>query len=71
VQDLLPHATARGTTVFANTVTIGSLISGVLAGATAQALGYRAALLLCGLLTVAGCALFAAARPGTTLNRHH
>jgi SET family sugar efflux transporter-like MFS transporter len=66
VQDLLPHATGRATTMFANTVTIGSLISGVLAGATAQALGYRAALLLCGLLTVVGCALFAAARSRPT-----
>jgi SET family sugar efflux transporter-like MFS transporter len=64
MQDLLPHATGRATTMFANTVTIGSLISGVFAGATAQALGYRAALLLCGLLTVVGCALFAAARSG-------
>jgi SET family sugar efflux transporter-like MFS transporter len=62
VQDLLPHATGRATTMFANTLTIGSLISGVLAGAAAQALGYRAALLLCGLLAAGGCALFAAAR---------
>ena len=62
VQDLLPHATGRATTLFANTLTTGSLISGVLAGATAQALGYRAALLLCGVLTAAGCVLFAAAR---------
>lgn len=62
VQDLLPHATGRATTMFANTLTIGSLISGVLAGAAAQALGYRAALLLCGLLAAGGCVLFAAAR---------
>ncbi|GAA3927753.1 sugar efflux transporter [Actinoplanes auranticolor] len=62
VQDLLPHATGRATTLYANTLTIGSLISGVLAGATAQALGYRSALLLCGALTAAGCVLFAAAR---------
>ena len=65
VQDLLPHATGRATTLFANTLTIGSLISGVLAGATAQALGYRAALLLCGALTAAGCVFFAAARRGS------
>jgi SET family sugar efflux transporter-like MFS transporter len=63
MQDLLPHATGRATTMFANTFTIGSLISGVLAGAAAQTLGYRAALLLCGVLAAAGCACFAAARP--------
>ena len=62
VQDLLPHATGRATTLFANTLTTGSLISGVLAGATAQALGYRAALLLCGVLAAVGGVLFAAAR---------
>jgi SET family sugar efflux transporter-like MFS transporter len=66
VQDLLPHATGRATTMFANTLTTGSLISGVLAGATAQALGYRAALLLCGLLTVVGCALFTTAHSWPT-----
>jgi SET family sugar efflux transporter-like MFS transporter len=63
MQDLLPRATGRATTMFANTLTIGSLISGVLAGAAAQALGYRAALLLCGVLAAIGCALFALARP--------
>jgi SET family sugar efflux transporter-like MFS transporter len=63
MQDLLPRATGRATTMFANTLTIGSLISGVLAGATAEALGSRAALLLCGLLSIVGCVLFAAAHP--------
>jgi MFS transporter, SET family, sugar efflux transporter len=63
MQDLMPYATGRATTMFANTVTIGSLISGVLAGATAQAVGYRAALLLCGLLTAAGCVLMAVPLP--------
>jgi len=47
---------------FANTLTTGSLISGILAGATAQALGYRAALLLCGALSAVGCVLLASAR---------
>jgi MFS transporter, SET family, sugar efflux transporter len=59
VQDLLPRATGRATALFANTLTAGSLISGVLAGATAQALGYRAALLLCGALAALGCVLLA------------
>jgi MFS transporter, SET family, sugar efflux transporter len=62
VQDLAPHATGRATAMYANTLTVGSLVSGVLAGATAQALGYRPALLLCGLLAVGGCACLAAAR---------
>ena len=62
VQDLLPRATGRATALFANTFTTGSLISGILAGATAQALGYRAALLLCGVLSAVGCVLLAAAR---------
>jgi SET family sugar efflux transporter-like MFS transporter len=65
VQDLLPRATGRATALFANTLTAGSLISGVLAGATAQALGFRAALLLCGALAAVGCVLLAGARqPG-------
>jgi len=67
VQDLAPHATGRATTLFANTLTVGSLVSGVLAGATAQALGYRSALLICGLLAALGLAVLAAAgsRPET------
>jgi SET family sugar efflux transporter-like MFS transporter len=64
VQDLAPHATGRATTLFANTLTIGSLISGVLAGATAQALGYRSALLICGLLAGLGFIVLATANPG-------
>ncbi len=62
MQDLLPGATGRATTLFANTLTFGSLIAGVFAGAASQALGYRAALLLCGGLAAAGCVLLAAAR---------
>lgn len=61
LQDLLPRATGRATALFANTLTTGSLISGILAGATAQALGYQAALVLCGLSAV-GCVLLASAR---------
>jgi SET family sugar efflux transporter-like MFS transporter len=62
VQDLFPRATGRATALFANTLTTGSLIAGILAGATAQALGYRAALLLCGALSAVGCVLLASAR---------
>jgi SET family sugar efflux transporter-like MFS transporter len=64
VQDLAPHATGRATTLFANTLTVGSLISGILAGATAQALGYRPALLVCAALAAAGCSLLAVTRSG-------
>jgi SET family sugar efflux transporter-like MFS transporter len=62
VQDLLPRTTGRATALYANTLTIGSLISGILAGATAQAVGYRATLLLCGALSAVGCVLLASAR---------
>jgi SET family sugar efflux transporter-like MFS transporter len=62
VQDLAPHAPGRATALYANTLTFGSLVSGVLAGATAQAFGFRPALLGCAVLCVAGCALLAAAR---------
>jgi SET family sugar efflux transporter-like MFS transporter len=60
VQDLAPGATGRATTLFANTLTVGSLVSGVLAGATAQALGYRPALLVCAVLAGVGCVLLLA-----------
>lgn len=62
MQDLLPGATGRATTLFANTLTLGSLVSGVLAGAAVQTLGARTALLLCGALAVAGFALLAMVR---------
>jgi SET family sugar efflux transporter-like MFS transporter len=68
VQDLAPHAPGRATTLFANTLTIGSLVSGLLAGATIQALGVRPALLVCAGLAAAGCALLTAARPRRPAN---
>jgi SET family sugar efflux transporter-like MFS transporter len=68
-QDLSPDGAGRGTTLFSNTSIAGSLASGIIAGATAQALGYRAALLLCGVLTVVAWALLAASerRPSTVV----
>jgi SET family sugar efflux transporter-like MFS transporter len=60
VQDLAPRSPGRATTLFANTVTMGSLVSGLLAGATSQALGFRPALLACAALTVSGCVLLRA-----------
>jgi MFS transporter, SET family, sugar efflux transporter len=62
IQDLAPHSPGRATTLFANTLTVGSLVSGVLAGATTQALGFRPALLACAALTVSGCVLLVGAR---------
>lgn len=65
VQDLAPHAPGRATTLFANTLTFGSLVSGLLAGATTQALGVRPALLVCAAVAAAGCVFLTAARPRT------
>jgi len=65
VQDLAPHAPGRATTLFANTLTVGSLVSGLLAGAVTQALGFRPALLACAALTVSGVILLAGVRPRT------
>jgi SET family sugar efflux transporter-like MFS transporter len=62
VQDLAPHSPGRATTLFANTLTIGSLVSGLLAGTIIQALGYRPALGTCAALTVSGCVLLMAVR---------
>jgi hypothetical protein len=45
------HAAGYATTLCSNTTTAGSLVAGIVAGATAQALGYRAALQFCGLLS--------------------
>jgi SET family sugar efflux transporter-like MFS transporter len=57
VQDLAPRSPGRATTLFANTVTVGSLVSGLLAGAIAQALGFRPALLACAALALTGVVL--------------
>jgi SET family sugar efflux transporter-like MFS transporter len=61
-QDQLPGAAGRSTTLFANTATAGSLVSGIAAGAVAQALGYRAALVACAVLSVLAWSLFFLAR---------
>ncbi|MEV4141602.1 sugar efflux transporter [Dactylosporangium sp. NPDC049742] len=62
MQDLMPEATGRATALFGNAFITASLVSGLVAGAAAQALGYRAALLLCGLISAAGCLLLISAR---------
>jgi SET family sugar efflux transporter-like MFS transporter len=61
-QDLAPHSPGRTTTLFANTLTVGSIVSGLLAGATTQAIGFRPALLACAALAVAGSVLLIGAR---------
>ncbi|MCY1144059.1 sugar efflux transporter [Actinoplanes sp. Pm04-4] len=61
-QDLMPHATGRATTMFANSAAAGSLVSGVLAGSAAQIIGYRSTLLLCGALSALAWLLLTASR---------
>ncbi|WP_433065273.1 sugar efflux transporter [Nonomuraea sp. CA-218870] len=58
MQDLLPTAPGRATTLFANSATAGSLVSGIAAGGLSHALGYRAALLVCAALSVVAWLLF-------------
>jgi SET family sugar efflux transporter-like MFS transporter len=65
-QDLLAPATGRATTLFANASTTGSLVSGLLAGASVSAFGPRTTLLLCGAFATAATASFLA---GTTTRR--
>jgi SET family sugar efflux transporter-like MFS transporter len=58
MQDLLPTAPGRATTLFANSATAGSLVSGIAAGGISHALGYRAALLVCAVLSALAWLLF-------------
>ncbi|WP_198170421.1 sugar efflux transporter [Deinococcus arboris] len=53
-QELMPGRFAAATTLFANTSSLGGMLSGVTAGAWAQAFGYRSVFLLC--LTLAAAA---------------
>jgi SET family sugar efflux transporter-like MFS transporter len=63
-QDALAPATGRATTLFSNATTAGLLFAGVLAGASLQAFGYRATLLLCGITALIATFTFAlATRP--------
>ncbi len=61
-QELIPNATGRATTLFANTSAAGSLVAGVFAGTTAQILGYRPVLLICGAISALGSVLLETAR---------
>ncbi|MEU7872797.1 MFS transporter [Dactylosporangium sp. NPDC049140] len=69
MQDLLPESPGQATALFSNAFITASLISGLVAGATAQTFGYRAALLLCALISATGCLLLITARQAPHLSR--
>ncbi|WP_233218584.1 sugar efflux transporter [Deinococcus arcticus] len=50
-QTLMPGRFAAATTLFANTGSLGGMLSGITAGAWAQTFGYRSVFLLCAALT--------------------
>ncbi|MEU4689057.1 MFS transporter [Actinoplanes sp. NPDC023714] len=68
-QDLLAPATGRATTLFANASTAGLLVSGILSGVAIEHLGYRATLLLCGVLAGLGGVAFALGSRGRVGSR--
>ncbi|GGK88421.1 putative sugar efflux transporter [Deinococcus radiotolerans] len=51
-QTLMPGRFSAATTLFANTGSIGGMLSGITSGAVAQTLGYRSVFLVCGALTL-------------------
>ena len=57
-QEVLAPATGRATTLFSNASTAGSLVAGVLAGASVGFFGYSTTLLLCGVAAAAAVLLF-------------
>jgi SET family sugar efflux transporter-like MFS transporter len=57
-QDVLAPATGRATTLFSNAATAGSLVAGVLAGASVGFFGYLTTLVLCGLTAAVAVVLF-------------
>ncbi len=56
-QDLMPGRTGTALTLYTNTNSVGSVLSGVVSGAFAQAFGYQAVFVLCAALTGAAFAL--------------
>ncbi len=68
-QELLAPATGRATTLFANASTAGSLVAGVLAGATVALTGYRTTLALCGITAAAAAMSFTAGSIGASRRR--
>ncbi|GAA1653628.1 MFS transporter [Actinoplanes couchii] len=69
-QERLAPATGRATTLFSNASTTGLLISGILAGAAVEHLGYRATLLLCGAVAGVGGVAFAVGSARETRETH-
>ncbi|WP_116138997.1 MFS transporter [Trinickia diaoshuihuensis] len=59
IQDLMPGETGAATALFFNASRVGSILSGVLAGTVVGAFGYRAAFLMCAVLTLCAFALLA------------
>ena len=57
-QDVLAPATGRATTLFSNAATAGSLVAGVLAGASVGFFGYLFTLVLCGMTAATAVVLF-------------
>jgi MFS transporter, SET family, sugar efflux transporter len=57
-QEVLAPATGRATTLFSNASTTGSLVAGVVAGASVGFFGYATTLLLCGVAAAAAVLLF-------------
>jgi MFS transporter, SET family, sugar efflux transporter len=51
-QQLMPGRFTAATTLFANTSSVGGVLSGVVSGAWAQAFGYRSVFVLCGVLAL-------------------
>ncbi|MGY0002394.1 sugar efflux transporter [Micromonospora sp. I033] len=69
-QDLLAPATGRATTLFANASTAGLLVSGILSGVAVEHLGYRATLLLCGVVAALGGVAFTLGSSRQADSRH-
>lgn len=64
-QQLMPGRFSAATTLYSNTSVVGSMLSGIVAGAWAQVFGYRPVFLLCAALSLAawGMMLWATRRP--------
>ncbi|MEF2277886.1 MFS transporter [Deinococcus sp. YIM 134068] len=56
-QELMPGRFGVATTLYSNTMNVGSMLAGIVSGACAQVFGYRSVFLLCALLTLAGWAV--------------
>jgi SET family sugar efflux transporter-like MFS transporter len=63
-QDVLAPATGRATTLFSNATTAGSLVAGVLAGASVGLFGSTTTLFLCGVVAALAVVLFGAGSGG-------